>query len=293
MNTKINYREMLEGMVKFNVLFLVVMMFMIWQKIEGVNFDSYYRMLGLQVFLVFFSVIFGKVYLKINKIKVGAMQVTQKSIYIGLLATVIMMYICGLHAGDFTLDAHLLLLVSLSVIFGFIYWYCVFFFQKTEVFLKKLIKFLDTEFTYKDFLHLVIIMNAAFFVIIAAVVLMGPTKGRNIFESLFVIFYFEAAFLAMHFIVAKIVDIAWHGKNQKVGNVSMLGMVMGSVFYITKINVIDQSLLNLFYFDATKGSTPLLAAITLILFWSFFALLFHFEVKMPLKGRKFGSGKKK
>lgn len=288
MNAKINYREILEGIVKFNVLFFFVMIFMIWQGIEGVSFDSYYHMLGLQVFLVFFTIVFAKLYLRFHKMKVQSMQLTKKSMYMGLVVTIIVLYICGMYAGSFSLDAHLLLLVSLSVIFGFIYWYSVFFFQSTEIFLKHLLKFLDTEFTYKDFIHLVIIMNAAFFVIIAAVILMGPTNGRNIFESLFVIFYFEAAFLAIHFIVAKIVDMAWHSKNQKVGNVSMFGMVVGSVFYITKINVIDQSILNLFYFDATKGSSPLLAVITLILFWSFFALLFHFEGKIPLRGRRFG-----
>jgi len=288
MSTKMSYREILEGIVKLNVLFFFVMIFMIWQGIEGVSFDTYYHMLGLQVFLVFFSILFSKLYLKFHKMKVEDMQVTKKSIYMGLIATNILLCMCGMYFGDFSLDAHLFLLVSLSMFGSFVFWFSVIFFQSIEVFLKHLLKFLDTEFTYKDFIHLVIIMNAAFFVIIAAVILMGPTNGRNIFESLFVIFYFEAAFLAIHFIVAKIVDMAWHSKNQKIGNVSMFGMVMGSIFYITKINVIDQSVLNLFYFDSTIGSTPLLAVITLILFWSFFALLFHFEGKNPLKGRRFG-----
>jgi hypothetical protein len=288
MSTKLSYREILEGIVKLNVLFFVVMIFMIWQGVEGVTFDTYYYMLGLQLFLVFFSIVFAKIYMKFHKTKVQTMEVTNQSVYIGLVATNILLCMCGMYLGDFSLNAHLFLLVSLSLFGSFVFWFSVFFFQSIKVFLKHLLKFLDTEFTYKDFIYVVIIMNSAFFVIIAAVLLMGPTNGRNIFESLFVIFYFEAAFFVTHFVVAKIVDLAWNSKNEKTWNVSMLGMIMGSIFYITKINVIDKSVLNLFYFDSTQGSTPILAVVTLMLFWSFFALLFHFECKNPLKGRRFG-----
>ena len=68
MSTKLSYREILEGIVKLNVLFFVVMIFMIWQGVEGVTFDTYYYMLGLQLFLVFFSIVFAKIYMKFHKI---------------------------------------------------------------------------------------------------------------------------------------------------------------------------------------------------------------------------------
>jgi len=212
------------------------------------------------------------------------MVVTRESLHIGLVCTIILTYFHGVYLGEFPFNVHLLLLLVLSLTFGAMYWHIVVSLQQLSI-LSSIIKFLDIEFTYKDFIHLVLILNAAFFVIIAAILMIGPVNNRSIVESLFVIAYLEAAFFVFHFVVAKIVDMIWHSNNIKFGNVSMLGMTLGSICYVSKINIIDKSLLNLFYLNSDKGFAPLLAVVTLILFWSFFALLFHFEVKYPLKGR--------
>jgi|GEM_PF-3442755 len=289
MGLKLHYRQLLEGIVKFNILFFFVMMAMIYFKYA--SFEEYYSILGNQLFLIFFTIVFSRCYLKLHNKTIDAMAVTRQSLYIGLVGTVIFTYFHGVYIGDFPFNAHLLLLLVLSLTFGAIYWHLVISLQDLPIVFNNIIKFLDTEFTYKDFINVVLMLNAAFFVILAMVVMIGPENDRSIVESIFVIIYFQAAFFIFHFVVAKIVDMVWNKKNTKFSNVSMLGMTIGSICYIAKINIIDKSLLNLFYFSPNKGPTPLLAVLTLFLFWSFFALLFHFEVKYPLKGRRLKKAK--
>jgi hypothetical protein len=247
-----------------------------------VTFEEYYTILGQQLYLVLFTLIIGKAYLKFHGHKASEFNMTKESMYIGLVGTVIFTYFRGVYLGDFPFNIHLLLLVVMSLTFGMVYWHVVFALKRMS-FLDRVVNFLDIEFTYKDFVYLVMILNAAFVAIIAMVVLIGPYTNRGMVESLFVIVYFQISFFIFHFVVGKCIDLVWHKKTTKFGNVSMLGMVIGSICYIAKINIIDKSLLHLFYFSSDKGGTPLFAVFTLALFWIFFALLFHFEVKHPLK----------
>lgn len=282
MKSKLSYRNLLEGIIKFNIIFCAVILYMIYRG--KVSFEEYYTILGQQLYLVFFTFIIAKAYLKFHGYKTGDSNITRESIYIGLVGTVIFTYFRGVYMGDFPFNIHLLLLLAMSLTFGMVYWHVVFALKKMN-FLDRVIRFLDIEFTYKDFIYLMIILNASFLAIIAMIALVGPITNRGLVESVFVLVYFQIAFFVFHFVVGKCVDSVWHQKTTKFGNVSMFGMVMGSICYITKINVIDKSLLHLFYFSSDKGGTPLFAVIILSLFWVFFALLFHFEVKYPLKKR--------
>ena len=280
MKSKISYRNLLEGIIKFNIIFLVVILYMIYRG--KVSFEEYYTILGQQLYLVFFTFIVGKAYLKFHGHNFNDTTMTRESIYIGLVGTVIITYFRGVYIGDFPFNIHLLLLIAMSLAFGLVYWHVVFALKRMS-FLDRIVNFLDVEFTYKDFVYLVMILNAAFIAIIGLLVLVGPQTNRGLVESVFVIVYFQIAFFIFHFVVGKCVDTVWHQKTTRFGNVSMLGMVVGSICYVTKINIIDKSLLHLFYFSSDKGGTPLFAVMTLVLFWVFFALLFHFEVKYPLK----------
>jgi len=181
-------------------------------------------------------------------------------------------------------DIWLWLFVTLSLVMGLLYWIIVVALSKSS-FLNFIIKFLDVDFTYKDFLRVILIINLFFAatLFIACFVVPHSSLDRDIFSSIFVILYFEIAFFVTHFVVAKIVDLIWHRKDKVFSNASMLGLILGSMFYVIKINVIDKSLLHLFYFSPVKGASPLIAWVALVVFWSFFALLFHFEVKYPLK----------
>ncbi|MCH9754112.1 MAG: hypothetical protein K0T99_04345 [Alphaproteobacteria bacterium] len=288
MKSKLSYRNLLEGIIKFNIIFFVVMLYMVYSG--RVGFEEYYTILGQQLYLIFFTFLVGKAYLKFHGHKTSDSSMTRESVYIGLVGTVIITYFRGVYLGDFPFNVHLLLLVVMSLVFGMVYWHVVFALKKMT-FLDRVVSFLDIEFTYKDFVYLVMILNASFIAIIAMVLLVGPQTSRGLVESLFVIVYFQIAFFIFHFVVGKCVDFVWHKKTTKFGNVSMLGMVMGSIFYVTKINIVDKSLLHLFYFSSDKGGTPLFAVVTLILFWVFFALLFHFEVKYPLGKKMIKKGK--
>ena len=282
MKEKLSYRKLLEGGIKFNILFFVLAMLAIYRGMA--SFGGYYDVLGRQLFLIFSTLIFAKIHLNITTKTADRFAVNRESLCVGLVSTVIMLYLHGVYIVGLPFNIYLLLLIVLSLSLGTLYWFIIIALSKIS-FLDKLIAFLDIEFTYKDFIHLMMMLNTVFFVIMAVALLVVPDSDRDLFGSVFVVIYFEVAFFVLHFIVAKIVDIIWHKNNHIFGNVSMFGMVIGSICYVVKLNVIDQNLLHLFYFDATKSSTPLLAVVTLVLFWSFFALLFHFEVKYPLKGR--------
>jgi hypothetical protein len=201
-----------------------------------------------------------------------------------VISGIVITYLYVIYISAVPFDIWLWLFVTLSLVIGLLYWFVVVALSNSS-FLNFIIRFLDTDFTYKDFIKVVLIINAFFAVTLFCAYLVVPYSSldRNIFSSIFVILYFEAAFFVIHFVVAKIVDLIWHRKDKVFSNASMLGLILGSMFYVIKINVIDQSLLNLFYFAPIKGSLPLVAWMTLVVFWTFFALLFHFEVKYPLR----------
>jgi len=282
MKEKISYRQLFEGGIKFNFLLFILAMLDIY--LGTGSFDEYYSILGMQLFVVFSTLSSALIYKKIHDKSERGDFVRKEGLLVGGVVTVVLMYLRGLYVDEVPFDIYLWLFVFLSLAMSVLYWLIIISLSNMR-FLNRLIRFLDTEFTYKDFIFLITTLNVLFFIIISMLLIIAPGNDRNLFESLFVLIYFESAFFILHFIIAKIIDMVWHKGPSTFTNVSMLGVIMGSIFYVIKINVIDQSLMHLFYFDSTKSSAPLLAVVTLILFWSFFALLFHFEVKYPLKGR--------
>jgi hypothetical protein len=157
-----------------------------------------------------------------------------------------------------------------------ILWFC------SNSFMKPIIKFLQGTLDFQHFYQLFIMFNISFFILILIMIAVGMFAGRSLFESIFIIIYVELAFLVFHIFVGKIFDFIWSPETFDQKKVSILGLYIGSICYVIKIHLIDENLLGI---SVPKNDMSLFAALALISFWTFFAILFHFEIKYPMNKR--------
>lgn len=277
MNKRYSFLQILEGITKFNVIFFTLALFFAY--FNKTSAERIYQMYEEQAIIIFFSILFGKIYQKIDNYKFFTKEIKLKSLFTGYTV-----YVVGYLLLEFLFTAvngEELRSKLISLLAGWVYWVSVIWLSKNKI-MDKLVRFLHGTLDYKNIFQLFVMFNIAFFMLILVMVSVGMLAGRSLFESIFIIIYFEAAFLIFHVVIAKAFDYIWNAETFEHKKISILGLYFASILYVTKLNVIDETLLGI---ASTKNNMSLFAVLTLILFWTFFAILFHFELKYPIRRR--------
>jgi hypothetical protein len=278
----IEFKTLLEGFVKLNVLLFVVCIILIYSQKLAV--EDYFLFLRNQALLLIVASLIAKGYEHIrDSIPFKELAVKKKSLFLGSLVTLVILYSCGLIFGQLPLSIETSYLLLYHLLLALTYWAVVIVLARSNL-MYKLIELLNTCIEYKEFLRLFLIFNLAFFFIVL-MILIAESQNKNLLEIAFIIFYFEISFIIFHIAVAQFVDLIWLPPNKKANNLSLLGICLGSVVYAVKFNIIDRKLIGA---DVSYDKFLLTAIVALILFWVFFTLLFHLEWKSLLR-RKMGS----
>ncbi len=286
---QVTYRSLFEGIVRFNIIFFIVALCMFYVKTMDVA--TYYHLLSTQFLVIILTVMFAKFYDTLrNHNKFKESKITNKAIYIGFIDTLIVMYICGLIFGYFSWNIKSLHTIFNELIFGILFWMIILYLAKLQLF-DRIIKFLTNAFTYVQIFYIFAMLNLIFFAITIVFFTIAPGSGRSFFETIFIILYFQAAFFVFHIAVGRIIDIFWLPDKANYNKVSLLGIFLGAIIFVTKIAIIDQEILNIVYTHGIKA--PMIAALSIMAFWSFFYFLFHIEVQYPLKHKQIFSKRKK
>ncbi|MEQ9115710.1 MAG: hypothetical protein RLN62_02830 [Rickettsiales bacterium] len=266
MNKKISFLSILEGVVKFNII-----LFCFGVVFSLVKFPSVERFLFLfeeQFFLIISSILLGKIYQSAFGYKFSAASIKMQSIFFGYVVYSLFRLLSGVFSSQ---ESLLSISTLISFIVGFIYWYCIIFLSK-NTFMKRIIDFLHGTVEYKSFFQLFWMFNVAFFVLIIVMISVGMLAGRSLFSSIFVILYFEVAFIVFNIFSAKFFDYLWSNNTFDQKKVSVMGLYFASIVYVLKINIIDE---NIFGILQANNDKAILAVAALISFWTFFVLLFR------------------
>jgi hypothetical protein len=273
----VSFKLLLEGFVKFNVLFFCVCLVLFY--IKRLQVQDYFHFMKNQMLLVVIATLFAKCYERVRReVPFKELNANKMSFFFGTLFSVIFLYASALILKRLPMKAWVFYLLLYHFLLAVTYWAVILILGKSNL-MKNLIKLLKTCIEYKNFFKLFVIFNVAFFVVVLTV-LVAASQHKSILEIIFVVFYFEISFLIFHIAVAHLVDFIWLPENKKPNNVSLLGVCVGSVIYALKFNIIDRKLIGSF---ATYDKFLLVAIVSLILFWIFFTLLFHLRWNNLLK----------
>lgn len=277
MNKRYSFLQLLEGITKFNIIFFIVSLFAMYFY-KGIS-ENIYIIYEKQLIIIIVSLLIGKIYQKMNNYKFLTKTIKLQSLLVGYTSYVVFFLLADFFTKEVDLEVLKSNIISLAI--GYLYWFTVIWLSQLS-FMSQLIKYLHSSLEYKNFYYLFLIFNIAFFILLLVMVSVGMLAGRSLFESIFVILYFELTFLVFHVVVAKAFDYIWSEEIVEQKKVSVLGVYFASILYVLKLNVIDETLLG---FANTKNNMSLFAVLILILFWTFFILLFHFDLRYP-NGRK-------
>ncbi|NRA73267.1 MAG: hypothetical protein HRU36_00775 [Rickettsiales bacterium] len=277
--SRINFSILLEGFVKLNLVLLGVCLILFYVKRLQVH--DYFYFMKNQALLVFVTSIVAKFYEWFRyRTQFKELYVRRLSIFYGSLFSVFFLYIIALFSKYLLFRKEVFYLFLYHIVLAITYWFVIIILARSH-FMRNLIKFLKTCLEYKDLFKLFLIFNIVCFVAVL-IVLMTISRDRSIFETIFIVLYFEISFLIFHLVVAHIVDFIWLPENNIRNRISLCGVCMGSVLYALKFNIIDKKLLGL---STDYDKLLLTAIIALMLFWVFFTLLFHLKWKNLLKRR--------
>jgi len=276
-NRKITLRALCEGVVKFNVLLIVVCA--IFFYLERLHVQEYFHFMKNQFLVITLTCLFGKCYEKIMRsIPFAQPSLYKYSIFASTFASVLCIYLYGMLTGYFVMKIELLYLLSYHLVLSAIFWMIVIMLYRSSL-MSKFIALLDTCFSYKDLYKLFVIFNAIFFIVIFSIIA-EASSNKNLLEVVFIVLYYEISFLVCHMVIAHCVDLVWRSPIKKTKDFSLFGICIGSMVYMLKLNIIDKKLIG----ATTSYDISLLASIlVLILFWIFFTILFHIKEKYILK----------
>ncbi len=277
LNKKYDFLTLAEGVVKFNLIFFLTAIISIFYGY--MSSERLYHIYEEQFVIIVVSLFCGKIYQYLNGYKFRNMEIKLSSLLLGY--TIYVGFYLLLHYLFSNLDDDLLKSRIVSLLAGYVFWLTCTFLAKSN-FMSKIIRFLHGTLEYKNLFHLFLMFNLAFLVMIIVMLSVGMLAGRSLFESIFVILYFEIAFIIFHIVIAKAVDYIWDANLLNQNKVSVLGLYCGAIFYIIKVNIISENVLGII---SIESDVSLFALLALLLFWTFFIILFHFELRYPIKRR--------
>lgn len=273
----IEFKALLEGFVKLNVLLFVVCIMLIYA--QKLIVEDYFLFLRNQALLLIIASLIAKSYeYFMHGIPFKELAVKKKSLFIGSLGTMVVLYSCCLIFGRLPLNIETPYLLLYHLLLALTYWAVVIVLARSNL-MDKLIELLNTCIEYKEFLRLFLIFNLAFFFIVL-MILVAASQNKNLLEIAFIVLYFEISFIVFHIAVAQFVDLIWMPPNKKANNISLFGICLGSVIYAVKFNIIDRRLIGA---AVAYDKFLLTAIVALLLFWVFFTLLFHLEWRNLLR----------
>lgn len=273
----VEFKALLEGFVKLNVLLFVVCIILIY--VQKLAVEDYFLFLRNQALLLIVASLVAKGYEYIRHgVPFKELAIKKRSLFIGSLVTMVTLYSCGLIFGQLPLSVGTLYLFLYHLLLALTYWAVVIVLARSGL-MDKLIDLLNTCIEYKEFLRLFLIFNLAFFFIVL-MILIAASHNKNLLEIAFIVLYFEISFIIFHIAVAQFVDLIWMPPNKKANNISLFGICLGSVIYAVKFNIIDRRLIGA---DVAYDKFLLTAIVALLLFWVFFTLLFHLEWRNLLR----------
>lgn len=272
---ELNYRNILEGFAKFNLLILCLLPFVLY--FTSVKIAEYFALMKWQVILWIISVLFAKLYdkFRFNEHK-QKISIYYSSIYKGIVIACVL----GLVFAEVLLhkvEKFEILFTGGGICLGWLLY--VFIILKLQEFckLKWYVQLLDKTIGYKDFFQIFVLINIAFMFVIVIFILLN--KKYSLIELLFILLYLELAFFVFHIFVAKIIDLVWHGSKFSESRVSLMGLIVASVLYVIKIRVVEEKFFGIFDDIYINDYKALILITSLSLFWVFFTLLFNFKAK--------------
>lgn len=275
MELKTDYKKVLSGVVKVNVVSFIAAMLMLY--FSSLTLSKFYDLLTDQLFLVVLTMFFAKWHhvLKFPKSSVSDHTLDKKSIFYGFIDTIIITHVCGLFFDQYSLNDEFFHTLFNNSIMGAFYWALVLYFQDLKLG-EGCVSFVEKTFSYSKMLYVFAIMNVVVGILLLLITHVSIMPSHPFSNVLFAVVYFQVSFLVFHIVIAKIIDAIWLPNTYSKNSVSLLGLYFGSIFYIYKFDIFDKEIFNIQY---THGSaTPLTAALTLIIFWTFFSLLFKFNI---------------
>ena len=157
MQPQITYRQILEGIIKFNIVFFITALGMFYFKTMSIQ--NYYELMGTQLIIVITTIFFAKCHdVLTSRNHFKDYSVKRRSIYFGFVYAMIFLYLGGLVLGYFTWSLNLAHIIFNELVFGAIYWMIICYLVQLPFF-SSIIHFLGNGFSYKQILYIFIILS--------------------------------------------------------------------------------------------------------------------------------------
>lgn len=276
--SELSYRQIIEGLFKVNLLCLCVLPFVLY--FTEIKIVDYFYLMKLQFIAWFCPVIIALLYEKMRFRRKLGTSIYRSSLYVGIVISSILFFLCTEFIFH-TVEKFESLMLSMVVFLAWAFYIFITLKIQELCAFKWYIRLLDLKLSFKSVFQIFLLLNISFAFIIFLFMLYSIKY--SFLELLFILLYLEAAFFIFHIVVAKCVDVVWSKSSMKTADVSLLGLVVASIMYVIKVKLVEEKFLGIFEDVYINNPKVLTLIIVLMLFWTFFTLLFNFKISTKAK----------